>query len=115
MSEVIPTVEHNQRLMRLSDLAKFMGVPKTLLYDAKSAGMPCPAGRSCQSWVMEWLRDNPTFMPSDFRKTKSVVHSQDEQRRGQTDGCKRHERSPKHVQRKPSSVVLNARPLLAAS
>jgi hypothetical protein len=57
----------NEQLLRASALALYMKIPETLLYDMRAAGCPFPAGRSCQVWVMEWLKENPSFMPIDHR------------------------------------------------
>lgn len=54
-------VEEPFRLFNSGELSEILGVSREFVTDLRDAGAPFPGNMSRPEWVLEWLRDHPTF------------------------------------------------------
>jgi hypothetical protein len=87
------------KLLTMPELAQSLGISEWMVRMMKRAGFAMPARRSTKEWALDWLKEHPSFCPSDYQRAGSLPNAL---RQEQTGEDKRHAPSPKRAQRKPS-------------
>jgi DNA-binding XRE family transcriptional regulator len=58
------------------ELARFLGVSRTTLYQMEAEGCPFPAGKCHPDWALDWLKNHPHFRPFRAGKKKETPKAQ---------------------------------------
>ena len=62
------TLNGPSKLLRLPELARELGVSQFFVRTMKRAGFPMPGNVALREWALDWLRANPSFLPSAYQR-----------------------------------------------